>query len=178
MILETDHKSRPVLITIFARGVCLSVRPHLSLLFCKTKQLSRETSNGYWWNVGLAERVIHDTHVLYFLIPSVVILQCTFGMAVQYPMDFVNAYNSSDIVVNRPNEYSLSVYYIHEIHWLPVLHKSYMNIYYYSNDPLELTHNTLNILYSSSFLSFVVTNSFRNFYIHACDCLYDVISLL
>ena len=52
------HSADPkVVITIFARGVCTSVRPHFSN-FHKTKQISSENSDCYWRDYGFS-RVDH-----------------------------------------------------------------------------------------------------------------------
>ena len=55
LIHSADPQSRPVVITIFARGVCtsvrLSVQPHFSKS-SKTKQLSSENSDRYWMDCG------------------------------------------------------------------------------------------------------------------------------
>ena len=64
LIHKAGPQSRPVVITIFARGVCPSVRPHFSKSHKKThRQVRIVIATGR--TVGLAEWIIDGTYVCF-----------------------------------------------------------------------------------------------------------------
>ena len=63
MIHEADPQSRPVVIIIFARGVCTSVRPHI-LNFANQSNFQAKIVIATGGTIGLAEWIIDGTHVL------------------------------------------------------------------------------------------------------------------